>query len=244
MQTTLKEKNDHRTVAKEYDSWWKHLDSVTRDQDRRNKERKVHLEILSLLNVKPGKKILDVACGWGELLAIAEEKGLTTFGIDISKEAIKLAKNRLQNGKLKVAKAEKLPFQNNTFDYLVCIGSLEHFDSPEVAIKEMARVIKPDGKIFIRVPNLYFLGHIFMAVRYGIFPSEGGQDFSERFSTKLGWKTLIEGNKLKVKRIKKYNFIYATEKVNPVVILFWNLLSPFLPEGLSYCFDYICIKKS
>lgn len=244
MQTTQKSKISLADLANQYDLWWKHLDGIKRDEKRRLQEKKTYQGILSSLNVCEGKKILDIACGWGELLSIAQEQGLKVSGIDISPHAIKLAKKRINGGQLKVAKAEKLPFKNNSFDYIVCIGSLEHFDSPEKALSEMSRVIKKDGKILIRVPNLYFLGHIFMAIKNGSFPSEGGQDFSERFSTKLGWKELIEKNKLKVKKINKYNFIYATEKVNFQVILLWNILNPLFPDGLSYCFDYICIKKS
>lgn len=244
MQTTQKSKISLTNLANQYDLWWKHLDSIKRDEKRRSQEKRTYQGILNSLGVSAGKKILDIACGWGEVLALAKEKGLEVFGIDISKHAIKLARERIGGGNLQVAQAEKLPFKDNTFDYIVCIGSLEHFDSPEKALKEMSRVIKPNGRILIRVPNLYFLGHIFMAVRYGIFPSEGGQDFSERFSTKLGWKELITSNKLRVKEVKKYNFIYATEKVNPFIISLWNLFNLFLPEGLSYCFDYICVKKS
>lgn len=244
MITTQKQKIKSSLLSKEYDMWWKHLDSLKRDAKRRSQERMCYEKVLSSIEITNGKKILDIACGWGELLALAKEKGLEVSGIDISKTAIKLAKKRINGGNLQIAQAEKLPFKENTFDYIVCIGSLEHFDSPQKALKEMSRVIRPSGKIFIRVPNLYFLGHIYMALRYGIFPSEGGQDFSERFSTKLGWKDLIEKNKLKVNKINKYNFIYATKKVNPVVISLWNLLNPLLPEGLSYCFDYICVKKS
>src|SRR3989344_1587566 len=206
MQTTQKSKINLENLAKEYDIWWKHLDNVKRDEKRRAQEKKVYQGILSSLGIVPGKKILDIACGWGELLVLAKEQGLMVSGIDISPHAIKLAKKRIQDGDLKVARAEKLPYQNNSFDYIVCVGSLEHFDSPEKALSEMSRVIKPGGKIFIRVPNLYFLGHIFMAVKFGKFPSEGGQDFSERFSTKLGWKELVEKNNLTVKGIHKYNF--------------------------------------
>lgn len=244
MQTTQKSKINLTNLAHQYDLWWKHLDSIKRDRKRRSQEKRTYQGILNSLGMTAGKKILDIACGWGELLLIAKEQGLKVSGVDISPHAIKLAKERIGQGDLKVAKAEKLPFTNNSFDYIVCIGSLEHFDSPEKALAEMSRVIKKDGRILIRVPNLYFLGHIFMAVKNGTFPSEGGQDFSERFSTKLGWKDLIEKNRLKVKKINKYNYIYATEKVNPVVISLWNLFNPMLPEGLSYCFDYICTKKS
>lgn len=243
MQITQKSKINFSELAKEYDLWWRHLDSVKRDKKRRKQERKVYKGVLTLLDIVPERKILDIACGWGELLVQAKEFGLEVSGIDISPHAIKLAKKRIQNGDLKVARAEKLPYQNNSFDYIVCVGSLEHFDSPKKALSEMSRVIKPGGKIFIRVPNLYFLGHIFMAIKYGKFPSEGGQDFSERFSTKLGWKELIEKNNLTVKEIHKYNYIFATEKVDQLTLGFWNLTKALVPDGLSYCFDYICVKQ-
>lgn len=242
MQITQRTKINAGTLSKEYDKWWKYLNSIDRDKKRLSQEKKCYEQILSSLKITPKKKLLDVACGWGELLSLAKEKGLKVSGIDISRHAIKLAKQRIEGGNLQVAQAEKLSFKDSTFDYIVCIGSLEHFDSPEKALQEISRVIKPSGRILIRVPNLYFVGHIYMAIKHGTFPSEGGQDFSERFSTKYGWKDLIEKNKLKVMEIKKYNFIFATEKVNKTTLILWNMLTPFLPDGLSYCFDYICVK--
>ena len=65
---------------------------------------------LDYLDVKEGKNLLDIACGRGYLLKAAELKGINAYGVDISKEAIKIAKGVAKKSDLKVSKAENLPY--------------------------------------------------------------------------------------------------------------------------------------
>jgi SAM-dependent methyltransferase len=130
------------------------------------------------------------------------------------------------------------------FDYVTCLGSLEHFPNPERGVREISRVLKKNAKALIFVPNLFFLGHIYMAFRYGIEPSEANQNFSEIFKTRKGWEELFEKNGLKVLNCYKYNTIWASTKVSSVTKILYNyLLKPFIPLNLSYSFLFICEKK-
>src|SRR3989339_417880 len=92
------------------------------------------------------KKILDIACGTGFLLKVANEKGLKTFGIDISDEAVKIAKENSPSSEIITASAENLPFKNNFFDYISCLGSIEHFSDINQGLREMLRVGKRGAK--------------------------------------------------------------------------------------------------
>ena len=91
---------------------------------------KINKWVMKILNAKPGKRILDVACGNGHLLYLAELKGLKAHGIDISKVAVANAIKRTKNAQIVVGDGENIPFPSNYFDYVTCIGSLEHFFSP------------------------------------------------------------------------------------------------------------------
>ena len=84
-----------------------------------------------------GNKSLDVACGDGFIEMLAPE----TVGLEFSWEALKKAK---KNGAkhLVLADAHHLPFKDSSFDIAICAGSLEHFENPLSALKEMARVSK------------------------------------------------------------------------------------------------------
>ncbi len=87
---------------------------------------------------------------------------------------------------------ESLPFEDDSFDVVTCIGSLEHFPDPAAGAGEMARVLRPGGTAVIFVPNLFFLGHVWFGVSRGTQPSEGGQAFSEIFLSSQGWRELLE----------------------------------------------------
>ncbi len=108
---------------------------------------------LKLLQVQKEHHILDIACGPGQLLKAAQKEGLTLSGIDIAEVAVNYAKEVLPEADLKVANAEQLPFENNQFDYLTCLGSLERFIHLKVALKEMLRVAKPHAHFCFLVRN-------------------------------------------------------------------------------------------
>lgn len=91
-------------------------------------------------------KILDVGCGNGFLSQLYPNFDIV--GVDISDGM--LANNPHKWIK---APAEKLPFPDNHFDYVVCRSLLHHLEDPEVGLKEMFRVLKPGGKWACWDPN-------------------------------------------------------------------------------------------
>lgn len=187
--------------------------------------------------------MLDIACGVGKFLQEAQNEDFSVFGIDISDIAVAQAK-KIHGAHIARASAEKLPFRESTFDFVTCIGSLEHFRNPEKALKEIGRVLVPRGVCFLHVPNLMFAGHIYMTLRYGLMPSEGKQSFSETFRTYLGWKELIERYDMKIIYCNTHNALPATRKVSWLVRAIWNyLLKYFIPFHLSYAFNFYCRKK-
>lgn len=238
----------NKNLAKDYDRWHSRVYQIGNLEKVDPRDIDFYNLILDLLGIKKSyrkkkKKILDVACGKGLFLKETQKRGLEIYGIDISNVAIKVAK-KIVKGNFLVGNAEDLPYQDNNFDCITCLGSLEHFIHPDIGVREIARVLKKDGKVLVYVPNLMFIGHIYMAWRYGIMPTEGEQSFSEVFYTYKGWKELLEENGLKVTDCKKYNHIWATQKVNKVIVFLWeHLLRLFIPFNLSYCFIFICIRK-
>lgn len=94
-------------------------------------------------------KILDVGCGTGAALAYLSKFG-DAIGVDISDEALKFARKR---GKVKKADVAALPFENATFDVVVCLDVLYHkWVDVKKALFEMRRVLKRSGILFIREP--------------------------------------------------------------------------------------------
>ena len=112
---------------------------------------------LNYLKVKPGGKLLDVGCGTGYLLKAANQGGLETYGVDISNEGVKIAQKVSPNSKISVGRGEELKFPDNFFDYVTCLGALEHFLSVENGIREMVRVAKNGALLCVVVPNIDYL---------------------------------------------------------------------------------------
>lgn len=234
-----KERIATEELKKAYDNW--HLKGRFKIDELINKE--FSHWILNILNARQGAKILDVACGKGVFLYYARKKGLIAYGIDISKNAIEIARKINPNSEIVIGYAESLPYEDNIFDYVTCLGSLEHFPDYEKGVREISRVLKNEGRVCIYVPNLFFLGHIYMTWRYGVEPSEGGQQFSEIFKTRKGWEVMFEKNGLKVLKCYKYNKIWASNKVSYATKIFYNIvMRPFIPLNLSYSFAFICKK--
>lgn len=113
--------------------------------------------VLQWLNPGESEKILDIACGLGELSLAIGKRGSTVYGIDLSEDAIEFARSLAKRvkiaGDFRVGDAEKLPYPDGHFDKVVCSSSLEHFQDGSQALSEMRRVLKPDGRLVITVDS-------------------------------------------------------------------------------------------
>ena len=114
--------------------------------------------IFKYLELEKGDRVLDVACGGGELSLKMAEKGCEVYGIDISEDAIKrarhLAKREGVISYFEVGRAEKLPYPGEHFDKVIFSSSLEHMEDDITVLKEAGRVLKPIGCLVLTVPSL------------------------------------------------------------------------------------------
>lgn len=108
---------------------------------------------LDYLRVEHGKKLLDIGCGTGFLLKEASRRGLETYGVDLSREAVRLARIISPESEILMGKGEDLGFKDNFLDYVTCIATLEHFLEMEEGLQEMRRVCRGDGQFCLMVPN-------------------------------------------------------------------------------------------
>ena len=103
------------------------------------------------IGLKRAKLILDVGCGSGIVTRdIARLTKGKVIGIDGSEDMIKVAEKILKdfkNVELRVGSAEKLPFDDNTFDIVTCNLLLMWADNPQKVVNEMARVTKHGGRV-------------------------------------------------------------------------------------------------
>jgi ubiquinone/menaquinone biosynthesis C-methylase UbiE len=116
--------------------------------------------MLDWLEPKEGEKILDIACGGGALSLKIAEKGCEVYGVDLAEDTINSAKRLAEREKItctfKVGSAEDLPYQDGYFDKVVCSSSLEHFKDDIKTLKEMHRVLKPNGKVVLTTDSFTY----------------------------------------------------------------------------------------
>ena len=106
------------------------------------------------------EKTLSVGCGIG---SIGERiKGKDIFYLDSSPQMLLEAEKRVK-GPLVLASAEMMPFKSCSFDCTYSVTALEFMENPKKAVRETARVLKPDGKVLVMMLNpssKYFKSHV------------------------------------------------------------------------------------
>ncbi len=108
---------------------------------------------LQLLDAQPGERLLDIGCGPGLLLKAALLRGVEPHGVDISEVAVGMARKYVPESTCQVANAEALPFTDDSFDLLTCIGAFERMLDRRLVLDEMQRVIRPGGRLCLMVRN-------------------------------------------------------------------------------------------
>jgi len=134
-----------RKIARMYDSWY------NSPQGRAIDKSIEHLT-LTLLDPKPGERVLDIGCGSGNHIITLNRLGLDVSGVDASAYMLRKAEERIgRHCYFRKGKAEALPFEDNEFDSAVLINSLEFLDNPVEALREAGRVA--NRKVFVGVIN-------------------------------------------------------------------------------------------
>ena len=123
----------------------------------RGGERAARNEVLRHLPNLSGTRLLDVAIGDGRNMPLIP-RDCQVFGVDISRVLLEKCQRDYADREIHliVGEAESLPFPDSTFDNLFSVGALNHVNDPGQALREMARVVKPDGMVVVadEVPDL------------------------------------------------------------------------------------------
>lgn len=123
-------------IAARYDQWFlspqgRYVESVE------------NALFLYLLRPSSGKRVLDIGCGTGNHMLLLKQMGLDVTGIDPSEPMLRVAREKLGPGAhLVPGVAEDLPFDDNDFDMVIFMTSLEFCQSPAEALAEAFRVAR------------------------------------------------------------------------------------------------------
>lgn len=120
------------------------------------------IERLQDHKIEAGSKVLDVGCGAGFATNLLATKGHHVTGIDLAEGALEEAKKRDTTKSVEYIKADalKLPFEDQTFDAVLCLDFLEHVEEPKKVIQEISRVLKPKGIFFYHTFSKNWLSYL------------------------------------------------------------------------------------
>jgi ubiquinone/menaquinone biosynthesis C-methylase UbiE len=104
--------------------------------------------------IPPGGSVLDVGCGAGQLAGELMRRGYAAWGVDVSEAMVRHAAQQYQQDRFRAGDIEQIPFPNNTFDAVMCLGVLEYLDEDKPALREIWRVLKPGGRAVITTPSI------------------------------------------------------------------------------------------
>lgn len=108
-----------------------------------------------------GCRLLNVGCGTGGFNVVAAQAGADAWGVDPAAEAVALTAVRSRGQRVLRGEAEALTFADGTFDVVYCYSALEHVADARQALREMIRVLRPGGVLYMHTPNRWacFEGH-------------------------------------------------------------------------------------
>lgn len=113
-----------------------------------------HAKLSEWLGSGNSEKVLELGCGPGKYVAMLSNLGFRVVGVDpIDFPSWRLLEVNPEVELHSEIFAERLPFEDASFDHAVCLGALLYFDSPEKALQELNRVVKPGGKLILRTVN-------------------------------------------------------------------------------------------
>ena len=202
------------------------------------------------------KKVLSVGAGTGGEMVQFTKKGCQVYGVEPDEKALEILKLKAALGKMdkkKIIKAtaENLPFSNNFFDLVYCWQVIEHVGDVEKSIKEMIRVTKKDGYIFIGCPDYRQIVEPHYKIYLPLFLSK----WIVRILIKLRGRKLDFFNSLqfvtakKIRNILRNNGVTAMQIINPysqseLKMRDWRKLMFWIQDHLEIEQDqYWLIKK-
>lgn len=162
---TLKPSDDK---ARFYDSIASDFDVIMNHYDLQRRLEVVFDQLLGETDLA-GSKVLDAGCGTGHFSRRSLASGADVVSVDIG---VNLLEEARKKGIRKPVASDvtKLAFPDNTFDIVISSECIEHTPSPETAVSELIRVLRPGGTIVLTCPNRFWHWSCRVANALGIRP--------------------------------------------------------------------------
>jgi len=185
--------------------------------------------------VNQSEKLLDIGCGDGQVCSLLVGRGYQVFGLEISEEALKNARQKVPKGLFFLSDGSNhLSFKDEEFDLITCLGVLEHVLEPMKMLEECYRVLKKGGMAIFLVPNSW----------NPYFWVGGTEQIYEEPHSLNAWKSMFEKAEFEVKRVIKdlgpslSPGLSNTKKMK----IYLHKIINFLPLQMTYQFNFTLRK--
>ncbi len=197
--------------------------SIKKNPVLRGLYQRITGEYLSEVLARAKGKVLDIGCGFGDLLNDLHLLGCEAYGVEINPDAVEVCRKggfNVFNGKLQEAR-----FEDNFFDAVIMWHVIEHLGSPRDTLLEVRRILKSGGNVFIYSPNF----ESYLSGFFGKYWSGLHLPFHFYFYTEATFHRLAEETGFKIERIRtatpEYFFAhslaaYANESRNKLLLSF------------------------
>lgn len=173
-----------------------------------------HDKLIEILQSYPRGKLLDIPCETGNLTRKLQILGFKVTGSDIDSANLKQTNIPFTRADLN----QTLPFEDASFDYVVCAEGVEHIEDQYQMTREFARVLKPGGMVIITTPNISSLKSRWKFVSRGAFAMfrDYTDDPSENYLSITGHINPIAFPELKY-MLQRYGFKLQEVRTNRYV---------------------------
>lgn len=253
------------------------------EEFKKSKGRKLHPRVRSLIQkIKLSKNmtVLDIGCGRGDLVLSMAKKVFRAYGIDYSKNAIEIAEKTKRTFPKSIRdktffskmNIKEMSFPDDTFDVIVCIDVFEHLykEEMEIAMKEIKRVLKPNGTLFVHTgTNRYLNDYVY---KYYTYYMNYLLTWIDRVVKQTSYDPLPKDPRTKEEKsghvneptyfylaslFKRYNFVGKIESeigyIKPVknvktslynFLIAWYPLSAIYPFNTLFSWVFICTMQN
>jgi SAM-dependent methyltransferase len=109
----------------------------------------VHEKVLAFFKDLPRGRVLDIPAGMGALAGALHKMGFPVSCCDIDTSQFAASGLSIERGDLN----GRIPYEDETFDYVCFLEAIEHTENPYNAVRELARVLRPGGRLILSTPN-------------------------------------------------------------------------------------------
>ena len=158
--------DQHSRQADQFAGRYQELDAAARLTCFTYSRRRLDARLARLLPERgEGRRLLDVGCGTGHHLAQLRERGYDAAGVDGSADMLEHARELNPGADIRQADVESLPFDDASFDYVLCVEVLRYLPRAEGCVREIARVLKPGGVALVTAAPLLSLNGYWLVNR-------------------------------------------------------------------------------